>query len=401
MKIKNLYSGIMKEFGAVEDQVIDAEYNAAYKTYRIPEGVEPRQSVGKGDDKINLKDWFEKDPDGGWKMISSGEQGIDPQQYDNPRTSILPKAEKWKRENDWVKAHFYPQNGPGGRSLRNIKNNSGIGGKLADMENGARNSAKGLIGSLDNAHGLLPNISGSIDESEIGAYREFYDRINETFGDEKSLSTPLDNFKSPEDFKVAKHPIPKNKNPNFVTGRDGNPLPGNERGFKTLLEGYNNSNPKVGMLDNDPLRGELSKIKGKPKTLLPGGGVRNIKTGVGLGAKSLDAAHTVGRLARTGAAGLAYSAPGLLVDMVDPEANQRGRDIVGLSEYTFGDGRQEYAQGTPEWRLENLESAGRFLADTFIDTPLSLLGYGSGLLSKRKEAIAGNNKTNARGRKKR
>ena len=148
-------------------------------------------------------------------------------------------------------------------------------------------------------------------------------------------------------------------------------------------------------------RGDLSEIKGKPKTLLPGGGVRNIKTGVGLGAKTLDAAHTVGRLARTGVAGLAYSAPGLLVDMVDPEANQRGRNMVGLSEHTFGDGRQEYDPGTPEWRSENLESAGRFLADTFIDTPLSLLGYGKGLWSKMEESKTGNNKTNARGRKKR
>ncbi len=401
MKIKNLYNGIMKEFGAVEDQVIDSEYNATYKTYRIPEGVEPRQSVGKGADKINLEDWFEKDSNGGWKMISSGEQGIDPYQYDNPRTSILPKAEKWKRENDWVKAHFYPQNGPGGRTVRNVGNNSGFGKRLTDMENGARNSAKGLIGSLDNAHGLLPNIGGSIDESEIGNYRNFYDSMNETFGDEKSLSGSLKQLKSPEDFKVAKHTIPKDQNQKFVTGRNGNPLPGNERGFKTLLEGYNRSNPEVRMLDNDPLRGELSEIKGKPKTLLPGGGVRNIKTGVGLGAKTLDAAHTVGRLARTGVAGLAYSAPGLLVDMVDPEANQRGRNMVGLSEHTFGDGRQEYDPGTLDWRSENLESAGRFLADTFIDTPLSLLGYGKGLWSKMEESKTGNNKTNARGRKKR
>lgn len=401
MKLKNLYSGIMKEFGAVEDEIIDAEYNAAYKTYRIPEGVEPRQSVGKGKDKINLEEWFEKDPDGGWKMISSGEQGIDPGQYDNPRTSILPKSEKWKRENDWVKAHFYPRNAPGGRTLGNIKNNSGFGAKLPDMENGARNSAKGLIGSLDNAHGLLPNISGSIDESEIGKYKEFYKRMNETFGDEKSLSVSLNELKSPEEFKIAKHPIPKNNNQKFVTGRDGNPLKGNERGFKTLLEGYSKSNPKVGMLDNDPLREELSEIKGKPKTLLPGGGLRNIKTGVNLGAKTLDNAHTLGRIARTGVAGLAYSAPGLLADMVDPEANQRGRNMMGISEHTLGDGRQDYAQGTAEWRSENLESAGRFLADTLIDTPLSLLGYGKGLVLKTQEARKGNNKTNARGRKKR
>ena len=399
--MKNLYGGIMKQFGAVEDETIDAEYKAAYKTYIIPEGVEPRQSVGKGKDKINLEDWFEKDSNGGWKMISSGEQGIDPGQYDDPRTSILPKAEKWKRENDWVNAHFYPRNGPGGRTLRNVKSNSGIGSKLPDMENGARNSAKGLIGSLDNAHGLLPSAAGSIDKSEFGEYKNFYNKMNETFGDEKSLSPPLDQLKNPEDLKIASHPIPKSNNQNFVTDRAGNPEPGNERGFKTLLEGYNKKYPEIGMLDNDPLMGSLIDTEPKPRTLLAGGGVRNIKTGIGLGAKTLDAAHTVGRLARTIGPGAAYSVPGMLVDMVDPEANQRGRDIVGLSEHTFGDGRQEYARGTAEWRSENLESAGRFLADTFIDTPLSLLGYGKGLWLKREEAKTGNNKTNARGRKKR
>jgi hypothetical protein len=59
-----------------------------------------------------------------------------------------------------------------------------------------------------------------------------------------------------------------------------------------------------------------------------------------------------------------------------PEANSMGQKTLGdwSDSSKWWGGRKEYAEGSPEWRRENLKSLGRFGFDMFADTAKTGLG---------------------------
>jgi hypothetical protein len=64
------------------------------------------------------------------------------------------------------------------------------------------------------------------------------------------------------------------------------------------------------------------------------------------------------------------------LNMALPEANPKGQALLGdwSDSSKWWGGRQEHAEGTEEWRRENLKSLGRFGFDMFADTVKTGLG---------------------------
>ena len=140
--VSKVYRSLLEQMGAELVDVLDPRHSPQ-GVYRV-EGKPPEKGTLL---RKYFDDWFEPDPNGGYRMRMTDHNAVDAfsgRGATDPQTAKLSRGEKWLRDRTFGKNHFYGSNAPGGNAL-NKGANKGIGKRIPDASIGAANTAKGCL----------------------------------------------------------------------------------------------------------------------------------------------------------------------------------------------------------------------------------------------------------------